>query len=85
MVERYCVICGAEIPKPAHQKTNVKRYCGPECRKVAANESAARYKQRKLGEISAQTVANREAKLEACMKEAERLRISYGQYMARRG
>ena len=85
MIEKHCLYCGAEIPEPENKKTNIKRYCSRKCARKAAAEKSAEANRRRREEETAQARAKRESGLEACMQEAERLGISYGQYMARRG
>lgn len=84
MIEKHCLYCGAEIPEPENKKTNIKRYCSRKCARKAAGERSVEA-HRRSREEAARARSKRESGLEACMKEADRLGISYGQYMARRG
>ena len=83
MIEEHCVYCGAEIVKISGSSHH-QIYCGKECARLAANDrKREQLRERKAAARAAKRAPGEQA-LDFCMKEAERLGISYGQYMARR-
>lgn len=87
MIESNCHFCGKPIPAPASKHISWQKYCCVACQKKAANKRTV---QQRNAQAIAATMAReraraRETGLDFCMNEADRLGISYGQYMARRG
>ena len=80
MVESFCQQCGNPIAKE-HANTTNKKYCCKNCARIAAN--AQKVKIRAAQKRKEASVAKGPG-LDFCMQEADRLGISYGQYMARR-
>ncbi len=83
MIEKNCVWCGAEIVK-APGMTMHQLYCGKNCARLAANaQKRDRLRAIRAAEAAKKRAA-REQSLDTCIKAADRLGISYGQYMASR-
>lgn len=80
MIRETCAYCGAEIVVEPGDKHH-RLYCGKQCARLAHN-------QKKRDQDRARRAAAKgepkQSNLDACMKEAERLGISYGKYMLRR-
>ena len=83
MIEQNCVYCGAEIVKTSGSNHH-QIYCGKECARLAANDRKREQLRERKAAAKAAKRASGEQALDFCMKEADRLGISYGQYMARR-
>lgn len=82
-IESFCKWCGKPIVVTSSKVKN-QLYCDGICRRKAHEEKAKERKKRKREEekhIATMESANR---LETCMNEAERLGLTYGEYMARR-
>lgn len=87
MNDSNCKLCGKPIPTPTSKHVTCQKYCSRECQKRAANKRTV--EQRNAQAIAATMdrarARARETGLDFCMNEADRLGMSYGQYMARRG
>lgn len=83
MIQEHCVYCGADIVKTSGS-SHYQIYCGKECARMAANDRKREQLRERKAAAKAAKRASGEQALDFCMKEADRLGISYGQYMARR-
>ena len=77
MPESNCLYCGK--PMKLTGKTTWKMYCSKKCSERAKAEKEKAEKERQRDILLGKT------NLDRCMKEAEKLDLTYGEYMARRG